>query len=91
MLSLAQRLASVHPKARSKVRDTAKYVSKSLQEFYIQQDSAGFWRIKMYRNPGRVAPSIDGTYLSELEAERALVSYLKSTDKFGKAIYPTHG
>jgi len=45
----------------------------------------------MYRNPGRVAPSIDGTYLSELEAERALVSYLKSTDKFGKAIYPTHG
>lgn len=91
MLDLAQRLASVHPRARTKVRDTAKYVSRGLQEFYIVQDNRGFWRIKMYRNPTRLAPAIDGTYLTERDAEQALIMYLKSTDKFGKAIYPTHG
>lgn len=91
MLDLAQRLASVHPRARTKVRDTAKYVSRSLQEFYIVQDNRGFWRIKMYRNPGSLARAIDGTYLTERDAEQALIMYLKSTDKFGKAIYPTHG
>ena len=88
MLDLAQRLASVHPRAKTKVRDTAKYVSKSLQEFYIIQDSAGFWRVKMYNNPGFISPKLAGAFTSEQEAERVLINHLKSGDKFGKAIYP---
>lgn len=88
MLDLAQRLATVHPNARRKVRDTAKYVTGGLQEFYIEQNAAGFWYVKMYSNPARIAAPIAGTFLSHNDAERALISYLRAGDKFGKAIYP---
>jgi hypothetical protein len=88
MLDLAQRLATVHPNAKTKVRNTAKYVSKGLQEFYIVQDAAGFWRVKMYNNPGYVSSKLAGAFTSEQAAERVLINHLKSGDKFGKAIYP---
>jgi hypothetical protein len=87
MESLADRLKNVHPNAQKRVRPDAKYVSAGLQEFYIERDEIGYWSIKMYLNY-QLPVKLQGKWISFIEAERKLIDYLKSKDKWGKAIYP---
>lgn len=87
MVSLEDRLKGVHPRARSKVRDDAKYVSSGLQEYTIDRDQVGYWFIKRYGR-GALNPILQGRWTSFIEAEHRLINYLKSKDKWGKAIYP---
>lgn len=81
-------LANVHPNALKKVRDpaTAKYVSRGHQEFWIEQDGR-FWIIKRLLG-GRVHPSLTQKFTTFQICEQTLIQYLRSTDKFNKAIYP---
>ncbi len=88
MLSLADRIKDVHPNALKRVRPTAQYVSGSLQEYTIERDSGGYYWINQYGG-GKVHKSICGKFISKVDCERTLVSYLRSKDKFGRAIYPS--
>ena len=85
--AVAERLKGVHPKARTKVRDTAEYVTPSLQEYTVQFVSPRYYEIVQYK--GGIRPrELGGLYTSKRDAENALVEFLKSIDKFGKAIWP---
>lgn len=85
--SVAKRLEGVHPKARTKVRDTAEFVSARLQEYTIQPDGHGYYKVVPYKG-GALPEYLSGLYLTHRTAEQDLISYLQSTDKFGKAIWP---
>lgn len=90
MVSLEDRLKNVHPNARKKVRDGAKYVSGGLSEYYITRDDVGYWYIVKY-NGGALPTKLRTKYTTFMECEQNLISYLSATDKFGRAIYPRHG
>jgi hypothetical protein len=77
----------VHPNARKRVRPTAIYVSKGLQEYTIVPESTGMWRIVRYMG-GYLNKRLSGAFTSFGEAEAVLIKYLKDNDKFGKALYP---
>ena len=87
MQSLADRIKGVHPNALKKVRKDAKYVSGSLQEYSIERDISGRYRIAQYKG-GVVHKSLQGQFISFMDCERTLISYLIRKDKFGRAIYP---
>jgi len=87
MVALADRLKNVHPNAQKKVRPGAKYVSHGLQEYEIKQDNRGLFFISKYKG-GKLAPALVGTFTTFYECERRLIAYLKSKDKWGKAVYP---
>lgn len=53
---------------------------------YVLKQQNQFWKIVPHAGP--LPASINGLYSSRLQAHNALVIYLKSTDKFGKAVYP---
>lgn len=83
---VAERLAKVHPKVGKKVRPTAKYVSAHLQEYEIYHDGS-LWRVMAYKG-GDLPPYLRGGWMSIVECEAVLINFLRSKDKFGKAIYP---
>jgi len=87
MASLEDRLRNVHPNARKKVRPGAKYVSRGLQEYEIKTNSIGHFYVSRYKG-GELPVSLRGTFTSFRECEQALISHLRKTDKWGKAVYP---
>lgn len=90
MVSLSDRLAKVHPNARKKVRDGARYVSAGLSEYTIERDKTGYWFIKKYRG-GPLPEKLKGRYTHFKDCENDLIAFLRSKDKFGRAIYPDYG
>lgn len=87
-IELNEQFPGVHPNALKSVRPGAKYVSRGRKEYYIKQDDkSGFWRIHQYSG-GLFPVRLKGNYTKYSLAEQDLIAYLKSKDKFGKAIYP---
>ena len=87
MLSLAERLEGVHPRAKTRVSPNAKYVSGGLEEFVINKTTTGLYRIARWKG-GRMSNKLDQLFTTHEDAEKRLVQHLRSTDKFGRAIYP---
>lgn len=87
MLSLEERLAGVHPRAKTRLRPDAKYVSGGLEEFVINKLPTGFYRIARWKG-GRMSKKLDQLFTTYEDAEKRLIQHLRSTDKFGRAIYP---
>lgn len=87
----AERLANVHPNALKQVSSNPVYVSAKRKEYKITEAERGLWKIYSYN--GGVLPNVlKGRYTSFKEAERALIAWLKLTDKFGnRAVYPEYG
>lgn len=85
---LSEQFPGVHPNALKFVRPGAKYVSRGRREFEIlQAPGGGLWRIHQRYGGGR-PKAVQSEYTRFSDAEQALILYLKSTDKFNKAIYP---
>lgn len=76
----------MHPNALKKLSKHPEYVSGSLQEYKIYHDGS-LWRIKPHKG-GQLADRLKGAWTSIVDAEQTLISYLKSKDKFNRAIYP---
>lgn len=76
----------VHLKALRCVSDDPTYVSAGRQEYKIEQDGV-FWQVKRW--PRGVLPrSLRTQFTSFKQCEDALIRFLKSKDKWGKALYP---
>lgn len=81
------RLAHIHPDALVCVCPGAKYISAGRKSYDIRQNSSGYWYILAYR--GIIKTCLRGQFTSFGDAERVLIQYLKSKDKFGdRAFYP---
>jgi hypothetical protein len=78
--------AGVHPNALKCVSVDAVYVSGGRQEYKILQEGP-YWSIRRWPR-GRLPPQLRGQFLSLKECEGRLIRFLKSKDKWGKAIYP---
>lgn len=78
--------SGVHPRALWCVSNEAVYVSGGRQEYRIIQ-TGPTWKIQRYRN-GKMCPQLSGSFTSFKIAETRLISFLRSKDKWGKAIYP---
>lgn len=84
--------AGVHPKALRCVSEDAVYVSRGRQEYRIEQ-SGPLWSIRRYPR-GLLPKALRGAFTSFRSCEDRLILFLKSKDKWGKAIYPgkeSHG
>lgn len=78
--------AGVHPNALRCVSNEAVYVSGGRQEYRIVQEG-NFFSIKRW--PRGVLPrTLRGRFMSFRDTEDRLIRFLKSKDKWGKAIYP---
>lgn len=78
--------AGIHPNALRCVSPDAVYVSRGRQEYRILQDGP-YWSVKRW--PRGVLPkSLRGSFTSFKTCESLLIAYLKSKDKWGRAIYP---
>lgn len=86
MDALADRLKNVHPNARKNVRSDAMYVSDGLQEYTIDRQPDGYYKVTRYRG-GATRSDIKSCYTSFVEAEKALFNLLIKTNKFGRAIW----
>lgn len=81
------RLERLHPRARKKISKNPVYVSARNQEFKIATNSAGYYYIYPYKG-GLKSRQIEGLFTSFKRAEDTLISYLRSTNRHGKAIWP---
>lgn len=72
------------PERRS---DNPTYMSSRHVEYLIVKDEAGFWKVVMYKG-GFTPKPLRGRFTQFSLAEKALISWLKRTDKFREAIYP---
>jgi len=77
----------LHPVATTKMRATATYVSGRLREYTIQDAKPYGYKIVPFGG-GKLADEISGTFMNFRTAEKALIAYLRRTDKWGRAIYP---
>lgn len=84
--AVAKRLEAVHPKAKTKVRPTALYVSNNLQEYEIKLKQP-FWIISPYKG-GQLPDKLLGLYQTYRLAEVDLITYLRENDRRGNAIWP---
>lgn len=78
--------AGVHPRALKCISEQAVYVSAGRQEYQIRQ-TGSMWYIKRYPR-GVLPPILRGQFTSFRDCENRLINFLKSKDKWGKAIYP---
>ncbi len=76
----------VHPNALRCVSKNPTYVSAGRQEYKIKQDGP-HWVIKRWPR-GVLPPHLEGSFLSFKDCENRLILFLKSKDKWGKALYP---
>lgn len=76
----------VHPKALRCVSNEAVYVSRGRQEYRIKQDGPTFSILRWPRGP--LPRDLRGSFTSFRLCEDRLIRFLKSKDKWGKAIYP---
>lgn len=81
------RIRLVHPSCMKKMKLEHDYITAGLQSYTLRQNKLGHWYIVKYKG-GWLHKSVQGTYTTKDEAHRRLVSYIVSTDKWGKAIYP---
>lgn len=78
--------AGVHPRALRCVSNDAVYVSSGRQEYRIRPSGPAF---SIHRWPrGPLPRHLNGSFTSFRLCEDRLINYLKSKDKWGKAIYP---
>jgi len=76
----------VHPRALRCVSNEAVYVSSGRQEYRIKQAGPTF---SIHRWPrGPLPRNLRGSFTSFRLCEDRLINFLKSKDKWGKAIYP---
>jgi hypothetical protein len=80
------RFAGIHRDALKNIRPGAKYISSGRRSYDIRQDGQGYWYIVPYTGP--LIKSLRGKYTSFKDVERALIQFLRSKDKFGRAWYP---
>jgi hypothetical protein len=84
--------AGVHPRALRCVSNEAVYVSSGRQEYRILQSGPTFSIKRWPRGP--LPRNLGGSFTSFRLCEDRLINFLKSKDKWGKAIYPgkeSHG
>lgn len=78
--------AGIHPNALRCVSNEAVYVSAGRREYRIKQDGP-YWSIKAWPW-GPLRKSLKGSFTSFKLCEDRLVSFLRATDRRGRAIYP---
>ena len=83
---LAEEWPGIHPNALKFVRPGAQYVDAHRREYYIKESGVFFKVIKF--KGGTLPKEMSGQFMTRRDAEKALVGYLRRTDKFGKARYP---
>lgn len=78
--------SGVHPNALRCVSNAAVYVSSGRQEYRILQ-SGPTYAVKRWPR-GALPRTLHGDFTSFRDCEDRLIRFLKSKDKWGKAIYP---
>jgi len=84
---LNDQFPGIHPRALVHVRPGAKYVSRGRRSFDIEIDERGMYYVKPFGG-GELPDTLKGTFTNFNTCERELIKYLRSKDKFNKAIYP---
>ena len=84
---LNEQFPGIHPRALRHVRPGAKYVSRGRRSFDIEIDGRGMYYVKPFGG-GELPDTLKGTFTNFNACERELIKYLRSKDKFNKAIYP---
>ena len=82
----AELFPGVHPNALRCVSPNPVYVSAGRQEYRIIREGA-YWRVKRWPR-GVLPPQLRTDFTSFKDCEEALIRFLKSKDKRGKALYP---
>ena len=84
--ALAVVFPGVHPRALTRVSTNPTYVSAGREEYLIEQEGP-LWYVRRWKR-GLLPPQLRTRFTSFRACEDTLIAYLKSKDKWGKAMYP---